>query len=238
MKAHLLLLVPACVSALSSVALAQDAPPPPPSPPSETSPAIQLTPQQPAEPPPGRINLATAPNAAPVQRTYHYHEGFYLRTSLGFGSYASSFTDNKRKQNFDAHDASLSIDLLVGGSPSPGVAIGGALLLDPQLGHNGGGITLLGPFIDGFPNVSRGWHLGGMIGIAGQGFRNDNANEQQKAGGIGGALWAGYDFWVADEWSIGPQLRLMGVRTASAKSGEDLSGSARSITFGLSAVFN
>ena len=228
MKTYVLFFASLSASAVSAVAWADEPPP-----------AIQLTPQAPAPPPPPRIDLSTAPVAAPVQRTLHYHEGFYLRTSLGFGSYSASYTDNKRKNlNFDEDGGSMSIDLLIGGSPSPGVSIGGGLLLEPLLGNNGGFSTLVGPFIDGFPNASRGWHLGGLVGIAGQSFQNVNANDKQTAAGIGGAAWFGYDFWVANEWAIGPQLRMMGMRTGDTKSGEDVSSFARSITFGLSAVFN
>ena len=228
MKSLFVLCASLGVSSVASVALAD-----------ETPPAIQLTPQVPASRPAPRIDLSTAPLAAPVQRTMHYHEGFYLRTSLGFGNYTASYTDNKRKNlNFDEDGGSMSIDLLIGGSPGPGVSIGGGLLIEPLLGSNGGFSTLVGPFIDGFPSASRGWHLGGLIGIAGQSFQNVNANDKQTAAGTGGAAWFGYDFWVANEWAIGPQLRLMGMRTGDTKSGEDVSSFARSITFGLSAVFN
>ncbi|HWZ88912.1 MAG TPA: hypothetical protein VNW92_08680, partial [Polyangiaceae bacterium] len=138
-----------------------------------------------------------------------------------------------------------------GGSPSPGVSIGGALLLEPLfgadyarggagIGSHGGFSTLLGPFIDGFPDATKGWHLGGMTGLAAQSFQDVNAStgKTATAGGIGGAAWFGYDFWVAGEWAIGPQLRLMGMRTSETKDGDDVSAWARSFTLGISAVFN
>ena len=79
-----------------------------------------------------------------------------------------------------------------------------------------------------------------MIGLAAQSFQNVNATggSTSRAGGIGGAAWFGYDFWVAGEWAIGPQLRLMGMRTSDTKSSEDVSAWARSFTLGVSAVFN
>ncbi|HEY5373377.1 MAG TPA: hypothetical protein VIK01_06805 [Polyangiaceae bacterium] len=190
--------------------------------------------------------------AAPVHRTYHMHEGFYLRTSLGFGDYRASFTDNNHNnQNFTEHGNTIAIDLLIGGSPSPGVSIGGGLLLEPLFsadydrngngsGSHDGFATLVGPFIDGFPDATKGWHLGGMIGLGAQSFQDVNATSgtTTRAGGLGGAAWFGYDFWVAGEWAIGPQLRLMGMRTSDTKSGEDVSAWARSFTLGMSAVFN
>jgi hypothetical protein len=243
MKASLFSIVPALL--LTQVATAQaDEPPPAP---------IQLaTPAEPAAPSRPQITLQTAAPDAPVQRKYHFHEGFYLRTSLGFGDYRASFSDgNHSNQNFTEHGNSMSIDLLIGGSPSPGVALGGGLLLEPLFGadydrngfgagSHGGSSVLIGPFIDGFPDPTRGWHLGGLVGLAAQSFQNVNATggSTSRAGGIGGAAWFGYDFWVAGEWAIGPQLRLMGMRTSDTKSSEDVSAWARSFTLGVSAVFN
>lgn len=241
MKAHSIFLASLCSFTFSAAALAEQPPP-----------SIQLVPQQPARAPAPKINLGTAPVEAPVQRTYHYHEGFYLRASLGFGDYRASYSDGKRPDlDFSEHGNSMSIDLLIGGSPSPGVSIGGGLLIEPLFGSDyrrhglgagshGGAATLIGPFIDGFPDPTKGWHLGGLIGVAAQSFQNINAtgSDAHRAAGIGGAAWFGYDFWVAREWAIGPQLRLMGMRTADTQSGEDVTAFARSFTLGLSAVFN
>ncbi|MEO6600933.1 MAG: hypothetical protein ABIQ16_13725 [Polyangiaceae bacterium] len=239
MKSAFLLLTPLCIAALSNAALAQAAPPAD-APPPDAPPVIQLsTPATPYTEPSPKIDLSTAANGPAVPRTYHVHEGFYLRTSVGFGSYKSSFTDNKRGNSEYSDDGgSMSLDLLLGGSPVPGVAIGGGLLLDPQFGREGGVSALIGPFIDGFPDVNKGWHLGGQVGLGVQSFQNVRANDRQRANGIGGAFWFGYDFWVAGEWAIGPQVRVLGMRTNDGKSGEDVSAFARSITFGISSVFN
>jgi hypothetical protein len=145
----------------------------------------------------------------------------------------------------------MSLDLLIGGSPSPGVAIGGGVLVDPLfgldyernglgMGSHGGTSFLVGPFIDGFPDSHRGWHLGALVGVGGQSFQNVNAtgSKSAQARGFGGAAWFGYDFWVAGEWAVGPELRLMGQRSGDNKSGEDISAWARSFTVGVSGVFN
>lgn len=241
MKAHLLLFV-----ALSMVGFAESARAEDPAP-------IQLaTPARPAAPVAPPINLDTPTVGRPVQRTFHLHEGFYLRSSVGFGDYHASFSDgNRANQDFTEQGNSLSLDLLIGGSPSPGVSIGGALLLEPLfgadyrrygngVGSHGGFSALLGPFIDGFPDATKGWHLGGMLGLATQSFQNVNATAGKTtgAGGLGGAAWFGYDFWVGSEWAIGPQLRFMAMRTSETKSGDDISAWARSFSLGMSAVFN
>ncbi len=187
--------------------------------------------------------------AKAVQRTYHFHEGFYLRASVGFGYYYGSFSDcNQPGFDFNEHGGTMSADLLIGGSPSPGISIGGGLMVDPLFGtdsehgsrHGSVGRVswLVGPFADAFPDPTKGWHLGGLIGFAGQSFDSLDTGETRRGAGFGGAAWVGYDFWVADEWAVGPQFRVMGARTTNSKSGEDLSAFASSFDFGLSVVFN
>ena len=241
MKAYLLLFVPLTVVGLAEPARADD-----------PAPIRLATPERPAAPVGPQIHLDTAPVARPVQRTFHLHEGFYLRSSVGFGDYHASFSDgNHTNQDFTEQGNSLSLDLLIGGSPSPGVSVGGALLLEPLfgadyerygngIGSHGGFSTLIGPFVDGFPDATKGWHLGGMIGLAAQSFQNVNATSGKTAtaGGLGGSAWFGYDFWVGSEWAVGPQLRLMAMRTSKTDSGDDISAWARSFTLGMSAVFN
>jgi hypothetical protein len=242
MKIDCLLLLPLTLLGVVSTARAADAPQP-----------IQVaTPAEPAAPLPPRINLDTPAVGPAVHRTYHMHEGFYLRASLGFGDYHASFSDgNHSNQDFTEQGNSMALDLLIGGSPSPGVSVGGALFLDPLFGadyerngygagSHGGFSTLVGPFLDGFPDPTKGWHLGAMMGLAAQSFQDVNmtTGKTTTAGGLGGAAWFGYDFWVAGEWAVGPQLRLMGMRTSDTRSGEDVSAWARSFTLGVSAVFN
>src|SRR4051812_38884839 len=121
MNANLQFIASLSVLTFSAIASAQEAPPPPPPPPPPTSapPTIQLV--QPATPtaaPAPKIDLSTEPVAPPVQRTYHFHEGFYLRASLGFGDYRASYNDAHRQNlDFNEHGGSMSMDLLIGGSP-------------------------------------------------------------------------------------------------------------------------
>ncbi|HEY4157227.1 MAG TPA: hypothetical protein VGM29_03985 [Polyangiaceae bacterium] len=208
----------------------------------------------PAPAPDEKITLTTAPLPAQSieHRSYHVHDGFYLRMSVGFGDFRSSYTDNNRQNaNYSGRGNSMSLDLLVGGSPSPGISIGGGLLVDPLfgvdyqrnglgVGSHGGTSVLVGPFFDGFPDASRGWHLGGLIGVGAQSYQNVNTtgSKSSTARGLGGAAWFGYDFWVAGEWAVGPELRLMGQRSNDTRSGEDVSAWARSFTLGVSGVFN
>jgi hypothetical protein len=152
------------------------------------------------------------------------HDGFYARASVGFGSLGATFDDDSpSSQDLKGSGGGLAMDLMIGGSPAAGVAVGGALLAEGSaaIEFERGSFTqdrsltvaMLGPFIDGFPSPNRGWHLGGMLGfahLAVEGSRNDDVS---KTNGFGGAFWVGHDFWVADEWSVGPLLRLSGALT-------------------------
>lgn len=178
----------------------------------------------PGAPPQGKIDLTTTPPAPFVQRSYHFHEGFYARVSVGFGSLGASFDDDHAsRRDLEGSGLSLGGDVMIGGSPSPGLAIGGALLgqgASPEFERGsafsedrGLSVFILGPFIDGFPNPVKGWHFGGMLGLAAVTIEDSAQDGIQRTTGAGAAAWVGHDFWVADEWSMGPLLRLTGTVT-------------------------
>jgi hypothetical protein len=187
--------------------------------------------------PPRKMDLTT-PEPGPYEgRSYKVHNGFYLRGNVGLGSVGVDYGA--------AHGASfdLALDLMLGGMPSRGFALGGALLTDTMLSADLGAeigdsnvtVGLLGPFVDGYPDPMDGWHLGAAAGLAG------NSVQDLGSGtfiGFGGAAFAGYDFWVGDEWSMGALVRVMATRTWDSEGGNDLDGSTRSLTFIVSALFN
>ncbi len=188
------------------------------------------------EPEKAKIVIAVPEATAPVQRSFHMHDGFYARVSPGIGWVNTSWTA-KGQPDMDADGTSLSIDVLLGGSPTRGVALGGALLTHLGLatdvtvdGHEVSSedldLFMVGPFIDGFPTASDGWHFGGTVGLA-RSHLGDLKNW-----GLGGAAWGGYDAWVGDEWSVGGLARLMLARTTQ-ESGDDLDASATGMTFTL-----
>jgi hypothetical protein len=187
--------------------------------------AVSLAePPPPAGPPVGKINLTTPPPAPSVPRSYHMHDGFYARGSIGFGSLGVSFDDGDPSgDNLSGSGPSLGFDLMFGGSPSPGIAIGGGLLTQGAFSVNferngydvdrSVSMALIGPFIDGFPNANKGWHFGGLVGLAAVNVEDDDDDGLSKTGGFGGSVFLGYDFWVADEWSVGPLVRFTGALT-------------------------
>jgi hypothetical protein len=176
---------------LSSVAFAQDA-----------SPKLQLAAQAP-------------PPAAVTARTNKLHDGFYTRISLGFATQWTTLDYATPRPNFGAKGSTIVADLLLGAAPSPGIVLGGALLLDslPSTRFDSDGVSAktglslvtVGPFLDGYPNPRGGIHAGGMLGasvahLTGNSYVASNY-------GLGLATWLGYDCWVADQWSVGALQR-------------------------------
>lgn len=253
----------ACVLILAaSSAAAQDpAPAPPPAEPLAQAQPPVSAPNEPPPPeaaprghidlgaPPRRtIDLSTPPPTRPAPRKYHMHDGFYARASVGFGSLGATFDDDDPTGlDLKGSGPALSVDVMVWGSPSPGLAIGGGLIWEASAAvsfDRGGfrdsdrslGVTLIGPFIDGFPVPNRGWHFGGLIGVTQIRIEDTNADRLNHANGVGGAFWVGDDFWVGDEWSIGPLLRLSGALTN--RDDPDVHASSFALTLLFTAIYH
>lgn len=167
----------------------------------------------------------------------HLHDGFYLRMALGYGplnvteSVANTSVETKLKGNGTA------FELIIGGSPTPGLAIGGSLFthaIKPKIETATGSVEStksifvlsLGPMVDWFPSATGGFHVGGGVG-----WGTLNAVNYTSTG-TAFHLFTGYDFWIGNEWSLGPALRL----TSSRTSKEPFEDSATSIVLMISVL--
>jgi hypothetical protein len=220
-----------------------------------TEPAPSTEPAPPSAPP--KIDVTTPEPAPPVERSYRVHDGFYLRLNIGVGTYGVQYEDS-----LHAAGGSLALDLLVGGSPSRGVAVGGLLISDygpnyklrqndREIGDLNVETGLIGAFIDGFPNPKGGWHVGGALGLAAitsdgkqagsatalaLGLGRDESTRLDA--GLGGAAWAGYDAWVGDEWSVGGLLRFAAAYGRSQHSGQNLDSRSAALTLMFTALYH
>ncbi len=209
---------------LSSPALAQ-APAPPPLPPAESEPDDAAPASRGPEAPTALPSPPAyeAPPPAEAARGVHLHEGFYLRLSLGpgFGTFSGQVGPNDSE--LDGSGVALSGNIMIGGTPAPGLVIGGATAghTMPRPSYDGGpfvkgkpaaSMGLLYGFVDYFPNPHRGLHLGGGAGLASFSYREseDDGADQPISFGLGGAAWIGYDFWVSKQWSLGIETRVLG----------------------------
>jgi hypothetical protein len=159
-----------------------------------------------------------------VPRTGRLHDGFYARLNLGFGTLGATVDTTGGGENPNADGDTLALDVAVGFSPRPGIAVGGTLMLEslPSADFGGAspteatvGTMLLGPFFDGYPNARGGFHLGGALGLSQDRLSTSAVGGFKKANGFGLAGWVGYDLWVAEQWSVGGLVRLMGTRASA-----------------------
>jgi hypothetical protein len=138
---------------------------------------------------------------------------------------------------------------MVGGAPSPGIIVGGALQLDSlpsktftvdqYSAKTGVNLLTIGPFIDGYPDPRGGFHLGGTFGFSAARLTNSNSQtfSTDKANGFGLAAWLGYDWWVADQWSVGGLLRFSGAHTTARERDTDFAVNTRAITLMFTTVY-
>ncbi len=147
------------------------------------------------------------------------HDGFYLHLDVGLG-YLS--TSGEPLPGFEEKVGGLSVpsSLLLGGTVGPVVIGGGFLwhyLPSPTYSLNGTDadssldISMngfgIGMFADIYPDPKSGLHFLPFVGYGGLNLTvegNDSGNDPL---GLLLALGAGYEFWVGNEWSIGPMLR-------------------------------
>jgi hypothetical protein len=157
-------------------------------------------------------------------RNRYFHDGFYLRLAAGYGYLGASSSVNHSDSTASLSAGSgVAFDFMVGGTPAPGVAVGGALQLQgafnptssvtqhgsPVYGLDNGAsgsvsFAMIGPMIDAFPIPTGGFHLGSMLGLAELGLKSRDNN---VSGGFGASVWTGYMWWASSQWSMGLMAR-------------------------------
>lgn len=191
----------------------------------------------PAGYPPGTVVVyepAPPPPPPADDGTWRNHDGFYLRMGIGAG-YGRVKSTGEFQTGLEGASTDMEIvysgagpayELLIGGTPGGGVVVGGGFvgqdISDPKVEVDGEeldadlfddddalGMVLLGPFVDWFPDPRGGAHVGAMIGVAAIGLSDGgDEDDNESSTGWGGSLWGGYDFWVANQWSLGAEGRV------------------------------
>ena len=173
------------------------------------------------------------------------HDGFYLRMDLGLVLASTHVTANDvAHPSYSVGGAGLGLDALIGGTPSVGLTIGGALSFQ-GFGHSNGSsanLGMLGVFVDGFPTPNKGLHFGGLLGLASNRTQRPNNVDEFRGRGLGLAAWTGYDWWVADEWSMGGMLRFSGALTRDkprgSADGVEFKGSSYELAFLFTVLYH
>lgn len=178
------------------------------------------------------------PPPPPMETGVREHDGFYLRMGLGIGRLAASFNSERSNKLGGSVDGTLArgagaLELAFGGTPAPGLVIGGTLNGSfagdvttqdltvngsrvPDITYNQVTLGFLGPFVDYYIDAQLGWHVQGALGIAGLTLVEDDRNgttprvrSRTETGGLAFALGAGWEGWIGKQWSMGALLRLM-----------------------------
>lgn len=188
----------------------------------------------------------------------HLHDGFYLRMALGLGPLNTTSSVDGIDQDIKTKGSGPAFDLYIGGSPVPGFVVGGALMwqvsLKPTVDAGSapastGGITTdnpksvalsqLGVFVDGFPDPSGGFHIGGALTLASLASSDSDGNtSDNNPTGWGLDVMTGYDFWVGTQWSLGVLGRFGYAHTTFGAGNIHESDSSPSAAISFSALFH
>ena len=158
------------------------------------------------------------------------HDGFFLRTGLNLGyTSASKTVEGSMDSLYDSEATKsgmgLGFDFLLGGTLAPGFTLGGGLMYGntpapryqfrDYYGDSNGtsrdamillGVTLFGNY---YFDPAHGGHAQLMLGYATLYFNEFGLSEANRLNGPLFGIGGGYDFWVGNEWSIGPFLRIV-----------------------------
>jgi hypothetical protein len=175
------------------------------------------------------------------------HDGFYMRFASGLAGFDERLSSEESAvyggeiKSRTRGIATVS-ELAIGGTISKGVVLGGGIYTadllastlrledgsagepPPELDTGLRNLVLIAPFIDIYPNPRRGFHVQGALGLAAvtASVFGSSATDRSDYAAVGGGLMlgAGYEWWIADEWSLG----VLGRATVSVLTGEDDSG--------------
>lgn len=186
------------------------------------------------------VDVRGEPPPPAAHRGARTHDGFYFRLAGGFGVYEESLqSENSEIYEGEVQGRTMGLasvsELALGGTIGRGLVLGGGVYsaelvtatfradedspapppseLDPSLRN----VSILGPFLDWYPNPKNGLHFQLALGLASMsaGFPGTGPGKADYAAFGGGVvLGAGYEWWIGDEWSVGALARVMGVVAA------------------------
>ena len=178
------------------------------------------------------------------------HDGFYLQLDAGLGYLSSSvsFSGTGAPSGSQTWKGfSIPTGILLGGTVGP-VVIGGGFVSEyapsPSLGGvNSAGLTGVhlylfefNLFADYYVDPHGGLHFQPFIGYGALTATCDGCTSN-AATGIDFGLGVGYDFWVGNEWSIGPMARFVYAPLTYTPSGTNIDENFSTIAPSLMATF-
>lgn len=182
------------------------------------------------------------------------HDGFHLRLGMNLGplNVHETVEVGALEQESDIGGFGAGIDVLLGGTVAPGLVLGGGLVYgqvqDPKVetgavSANADGTML---FV-GIPFFVTYYLLGPAEGLFVQGMLGGGAvdfvsTEGQSGGndptGLIVGLGVGYDFWIGNEWSVGPMARLVHGALSAEANGAKATDSTTFVTVGAGFTYH
>lgn len=173
------------------------------------------------------LALLGAPALAWADDAARTHDGFYLRLGLGPGYLNDTGKLSLAGTNFDfsVKGSGLVNEILLGGTPAPGLVIGGgfqsASFRHPtvrlgDLSSDANQAVLVGSiggFLDYYPDPIDGLHFQGFLGFATLSSQDrQGRSSTRNPAGLALSAGLGYEWFVSRDWSIGVLGRVQYVR--------------------------
>lgn len=185
-----------------------------------------------------RPAVAQVTEPPPTDPSVRVHDGFYFRIAAGLGAYSEGLrSKNSEEYGGTVRGRSAGFatmgEFALGGTISRGLVLGGGAYtaqlvsgtyrtyrdsdgvpppeLDPEVRN----FALVGPFFDWYPTPEKGFHIQAALGVASlSGVQLDafplRDDEPYTAFGGGVMFGVGYEWWIAEQWSMGVLGRVMG----------------------------
>jgi hypothetical protein len=178
----------------------------------------------------GQPGMTEPPPPAPTENATAYnHDGFFFRMGLGL-AYASAPLEIDGDDQGSAKGVGVSVEFLFGGTPAPGIVIGGGVI-----GHNFPDVTLededgdeapfdaslsfttVDVFLNLYPDPKQGFQVQALLGIGFAELLNDDGDsaivdsdgdDVVFVGPVVGA-GVGYEGFVGQQWSLGVMGRIL-----------------------------
>ena len=147
------------------------------------------------------------------------HDGFYMQINLGLGYFHSSADIAGTEHAFSG--LTIPTSILMGGTLFDRLVIGGGFFLDtapsPSYSVDGTDVSVdieqfvvgLGGFVDFYLNPDGGFHFPLFLGWGGLETSADGNAGGSDPTGFVMYFGAGYEWFFADEWSVGALARLV-----------------------------
>jgi hypothetical protein len=143
------------------------------------------------------------------------HDGLYLRVGTGAGyAFGALSAPTAEGGDSDSTGVNAATELAVGWTMRPGLVLGlGTFpMIVPSPSYDGvdaGGqhTSATGPLVDYYLDPQRGLHLqaGALFAV---GYLDGGDRDSALGFGFGAMVGAGYDVFVADQWSVGGLARV------------------------------